>query len=81
MNVTPLFQALCLVLSLSVFSAAQGLARQGPAGRQLAAWLAGYDGTDWDAYLTFLKTHFAIQPGGRVSRSSPHLRSALAVAP
>jgi len=49
---------------MSVFSVAQGPAEQTPAGRQLAGWLAAYDGTDWQAYLTFLKTNFAIQPGG-----------------
>jgi D-alanyl-D-alanine carboxypeptidase len=64
MNLTRLFQAVCLVLSISVFSAAQGPAKQTPAGRQLAGWLATYDGTDWQAYLTFLKTNFAIQPRG-----------------
>jgi len=63
MNFTRSVQALCLALSMSVFSAAQGPANQAPAGRQLAGWLAAYDGTDWDAYLRFLKTNFAIQPG------------------
>ena len=57
-------QAVCIVFALSVFSAAQGPAKQTPAGRQLAGWLAAYDGTDWQVYLTFLKTNFAIQPGG-----------------
>jgi D-alanyl-D-alanine carboxypeptidase len=69
MNFTRLLQAVCLALSVSVFSAAQGPvrqtpAKQGPASRQLAEWLAVYDGTDWNAYLAFLKTNFAIQPGG-----------------
>ena len=63
MNFTRPFQTVCLVLSMSVFSAAQGPAKQTPASRQLAGWLAAYDGTDWDAYLTFLKTNFVIQPG------------------
>jgi D-alanyl-D-alanine carboxypeptidase len=63
MNIPRLFQAVCLVLSISVFSAAQGPTRQTPAGRQLAGWLAAYDGTNWNAYLTFLKTNFATQPG------------------
>jgi CubicO group peptidase (beta-lactamase class C family) len=64
MNWTRPFQAVCIVLSVSVFSVAQVPANQTPAGRQLGGWLAAYDGTDWQAYLTFLKTNFAIQPGG-----------------
>jgi hypothetical protein len=48
---------------MTVFSAAQQPAMQAQASRQLAGWLAAYDGTDWDAYLAFLKTNFAIQPG------------------
>src|SRR5580692_6660607 len=59
MNFMRLFQAVFLLLSISAFSAAQA-----PASRQLAEWLAAYDGTDWNAYLAFLKTNFAIQPGG-----------------
>jgi CubicO group peptidase (beta-lactamase class C family) len=55
---------------MSVFSAAQGPAKQTPAGRQLAGWLAEYDGTDWQAYLTFLKTNFVIQPGGAFQDSA-----------
>jgi D-alanyl-D-alanine carboxypeptidase len=53
----------CLVLLTSVFSVAQGPSNQTPASRQLAGWLAAYDGADWDVYLTFLKTNFAVQPG------------------
>jgi CubicO group peptidase (beta-lactamase class C family) len=69
MNFTRPFQTVCLVLSISVYSAAQAPAtqapaKQGPAARQLAEWIAAYDGTNWDAYLTFLKTNFVIQPGG-----------------
>jgi D-alanyl-D-alanine carboxypeptidase len=64
MNFTRTLQVVCLVLSISVFSAAQGPTNQSQAGRQLAGWLAAYDGTDWQAYLTFLKTNFAIQPRG-----------------
>ena len=78
MNFTRMFQVVCLVLFTAVFCAAQGPSRQEPstqgqserapatharASRQLAGWLATYDGTDWNAYLTFLKTNFAIQPG------------------
>ena len=63
MNFTRPIQAVCLVLSLSMFTAAQGQAKQAPASRQLAGWLAAYDGTDWNAYFMFLKTNFAIQPG------------------
>jgi D-alanyl-D-alanine carboxypeptidase len=70
MNLTHPFQVVCLVLSMSVFSAAQGPAKQTPAGRQLAGWLAAYDGTDWQAYLTFLKTNFAIQPRGAFQDSA-----------
>src|SRR5580658_5625122 len=58
------YQVVCLLLSMSVLSAAQGPAKQSPASRQLAGWLAAYDGTDRNAYLRFLKTNFAIQPGG-----------------
>jgi D-alanyl-D-alanine carboxypeptidase len=64
MNFTRSIQAISLVLSISVFSAAQGPAKQTPAGRQLSGWLEAYDGTDWKAYLTFLKTNFTIQPRG-----------------
>jgi hypothetical protein len=48
---------------MSVFSVAQGPSNQAPASRQLAGWLAAYDGANWDAYLTFLKMNFATQPG------------------
>jgi D-alanyl-D-alanine carboxypeptidase len=64
MNSMRSYQVVCLLLSISVLSAAQGPTKQSPASRQLAGWLAAYDGTDWNAYLTFLKTNFAIQPGG-----------------
>ncbi len=70
MNLTRPFQAVCLILSMSVFSVAQGPAKETPAGRQLAGWLAAYDGTDWQAYLTFLKTNFAIQPRGAFQDSA-----------
>jgi CubicO group peptidase (beta-lactamase class C family) len=63
MKMTRPLQAVCIALSMSVFSVAQGTAKQTPAGRQLAEWLATYDGTDWQAYVAFLKTNFAIQPG------------------
>ena len=64
MNMTRPFQAVCIAFAMSVFSSAQVSTEQTPAGRQLAGWLAAYDGTDWQVYLTFLKTNFAIQPGG-----------------
>lgn len=64
MNFTRPIQAVCLALSISVFTAAQAPATQAPASRGLGEWLAAYNGTDWNAYLTFLKTDFAIQPGG-----------------
>jgi CubicO group peptidase (beta-lactamase class C family) len=64
MNMPSALQAVCILLSVSVFSVAKGPAKQTPAGGQLAGWLAAYDGTDWQAYLTFLKANFAIQPGG-----------------
>ena len=54
MNFTRLFQAVCLVLSISVFSATQGPPKQTPAGRQLAGWLAAYDGSNWNAYALFV---------------------------
>ena len=63
MNFTRPFQVVCLVVSMSVFSVAQGPSNQAPASRQLAGWLAAYDGADWDAYLTFLKTNFVTPPG------------------
>lgn len=63
MNFTRPFQTVCLVLAISVYSAGQEPAKQGPASRQLTEWLAVYDGTDWNAYLTFLKTNFAVQLG------------------
>jgi D-alanyl-D-alanine carboxypeptidase len=53
----------CLVLLTSAFSLAQAPGHQTPASRQLAGWLAAYDAADWDVYLTFLKTNFAVQPG------------------
>jgi CubicO group peptidase (beta-lactamase class C family) len=43
---------------------AQVPADPSPASRQLAGWLAAYDGKDWQAYQAFLQTNFAIQPGG-----------------
>jgi hypothetical protein len=46
MDLTRLFQAVCLVLFMSVFSTSQESSKQTPAGRQLAGWLAAYDGTD-----------------------------------
>jgi CubicO group peptidase (beta-lactamase class C family) len=64
MNFRHPIQAVCLALSISVFSAAQASATQTPASRRLGEWLAAYNGTDWNAYLTFLKADFAIQPGG-----------------
>ena len=63
MNFTRPFQVVCLVVSMTVFSIAQGPSNQAPASRQLAGWLAAYDGADWDAYLTFLKTNFVTPPG------------------
>jgi D-alanyl-D-alanine carboxypeptidase len=63
MNFTRPFQVVCLVVSMTVFSIAQGPSNQTPASRQLAGWLAAYDGADWDAYLTFLKTNFVTPPG------------------
>jgi D-alanyl-D-alanine carboxypeptidase len=60
---TRVFPVFCLMLSVSVFSSAQRPAKPSPASRQLAAWLAAYDGTNWNTYLTFLKTNFSIPPG------------------
>jgi D-alanyl-D-alanine carboxypeptidase len=64
MNFTSLVQTVCLVLLVSLFSAAQRPSTGTPAGRQLAGWLAAYDSTNWDAYLKFLQTNFATPPGG-----------------
>lgn len=63
MNFTRLVQTGCLLLLMSGFSAAQRPATETPAGRQLTAWLAAYDSTNWDAYLKFLQTNFATLPG------------------
>ena len=41
---THLVQTVGLVFFMSVFSGAQGPATETPAGRQLAGWLAAYDG-------------------------------------
>jgi CubicO group peptidase (beta-lactamase class C family) len=58
------FRVICVLLSVPVFPAAQAPAKQSPAERQLARWLAAYDGKDWQVYLAFLKSDFAVQPGG-----------------
>jgi D-alanyl-D-alanine carboxypeptidase len=44
-------------------SAAQTSQSESPAGRQLAAWLAAYDGTDFNAYLQFLQQNCVSPPG------------------
>jgi len=61
MNVTCL--TCCVVLFASLVSAAQTPVVENSAGRQLTAWLAAYDGSDWDAYLKFLQTNFVTLPG------------------
>ena len=63
MHFTRLVQTVCLLLFLSLFCDAQAPVTETPAGRQLAAWLAAYDGTNWDGYLKFLQTNFATPPG------------------
>jgi D-alanyl-D-alanine carboxypeptidase len=63
MNVTRLMRTCCLMLFASLVSAAQTPVVENSAGRQLAAWLAAYDGLDWDAYLKFLQTNFVTLPG------------------
>jgi len=63
MNFTRLVQTVCLVFSLSLFCNAQGPAMETPAARQLTAWFAAYDSTNWDAYLKFIQTNFATPPG------------------
>jgi len=55
--------AFSVVFFISLFCAAQAPAAETPAGRQLAAWLAAYDSTNWDAYIKFLQTNFATPPG------------------
>ena len=57
------FLVVCSLLSVFLISSAQETATQSPAKRQLAGWLASYDGEDWDAYLIFLKTNFVTPPG------------------
>ena len=51
--------------SLLAFSAsdAQPPQSESPAGQQFAAWLAAYDGADWNAYLRFLQKNFVTPPG------------------
>jgi D-alanyl-D-alanine carboxypeptidase len=44
-------------------AAAQPPQPESPAGRQLAAWLAWYGGSDWNAYLQFLQKNFVSPPG------------------
>src|ERR1700677_894131 len=56
-------RAFAFVFFISLFCAAQAPAAETPAGRQLAAWLAAYDSTNWDAYIKFLQTNFATPPG------------------
>ncbi len=51
-------------------SAAQAPQAESPASRQLAAWLASYDGADWNAYLQFLQKSCVSPPG-------PMLRDAM----
>jgi D-alanyl-D-alanine carboxypeptidase len=51
-------------------SAAQKPQSEFPASRQLAAWLAAYDGADWNAYLQFLQKNCVSPPG-------PMLRDAM----
>ena len=63
---TLVFQAVLL----SSLSAAQPPQVESPAGRQLAAWLASYDGADWNAYLQFLQKNCVSPPG-------PMLRDAM----
>jgi D-alanyl-D-alanine carboxypeptidase len=43
--------------------AAQAPQSESPASRQLAAWLAAYDGADWNAYLQFLQKNCVSPPG------------------
>jgi D-alanyl-D-alanine carboxypeptidase len=64
MNIKRLTQALCHVLAFSLFSAAQTAPTQSPAHQQLTAWLAAYDGNNWNAYLDFLQKSFVVPPGG-----------------
>ena len=63
MNYTRLAPTICLLLFLSLFCKAQGPATETPAGRQLTAWLAAYNSTNWDGYLKCLQTNFATPPG------------------
>jgi D-alanyl-D-alanine carboxypeptidase len=44
-------------------AAAQPPQSESPAGQQLAAWLAAYDGADWNAYLQFLQKNCVSPPG------------------
>jgi D-alanyl-D-alanine carboxypeptidase len=44
-------------------STAQAPQAESPAGQQLSAWLAAYDGADWNAYLQFLQKNCVSPPG------------------
>jgi D-alanyl-D-alanine carboxypeptidase len=57
-----IIQTFCLLLLTPLFSACQTPHPETPAGRQLAGWLAAFDGTNWDAYREFLSKNFASQP-------------------
>jgi D-alanyl-D-alanine carboxypeptidase len=52
----------CLLLSSALFSFAQAPISTHWAAEQLKNWLAGYDGTDWNAYLAFVQKSFVTPP-------------------
>jgi D-alanyl-D-alanine carboxypeptidase len=64
MNIKHSIPTLGLVLTLSLLCPAQTPPIQSPAHQQLTAWLAAYDGNNWNAYLDFLQKNFVIPPGG-----------------
>jgi D-alanyl-D-alanine carboxypeptidase len=59
-----LAQTVASILALTLPCAAQNPPTPSPASQQLTAWLAAYDGTDWNAYLDFLQKSFVVPPGG-----------------
>jgi hypothetical protein len=52
----------CLLLNLALVSFAQTSASNHSASRQLKIWLSAYDGSDWNAYLSFVQKNFASPP-------------------
>jgi len=63
MNIKRLTQILLPALALAFLCSAQ-TTPPSPAHQQLTAWLAAYDGTNFNAYLDFLDKNFVVPPRG-----------------